>query len=562
MRSLVLFVACTVAAATPCQAADPVALNEMRVQIGNILHLKATERVREMATAIYHRTNIDGLGVSKKTYELIASKRAAQSRSQSIAALLLHDLNGDGRVERAEAALSLREQASQPMSNAGVLVVPTPEQVKAVIEKLVSDFMRADTNNDGIVELPEMIASYEARNGAQERSRPVDQAVPLGLDTNGDGIVSLAEYLAAVERVLKEYDTDGDGTISPAEHDAAQISLRAFYQVKSAQIEAIRQDALMAEKAERCPIPAVPAGAHVSFIGVHGGAAVSNVSIGGDSELVDVAQVEIQQGTQPLYVVVTSSAAMIWQVTGAVDRVKGFVAASMTGQTVPLSGVTGLPKSAVTILPTKDCLPFFSNPDEPDGKRAVAAVTVMLGGRAPDLVVGRTQLARIRLPIGTSSEKQPYPNVAPAPANMDASAVYEELLSDSPGGVVLIDPAQVVAADKVKLYGTLPGKAGLIQLIERGVLQISGWSRSVQLGGTRIIGGATIVGGGNDMRVSRVPSGFRIVGPMQFPAGLNGAHSVRFVIAPGVALPTGNPGQSNVVCESTGQVITPGQICR
>ena len=41
------------------------------------------------------------------------------------------------------------------------------------------------------------------------------------------------------------------------------------------------------------------------------------------------------------------------------------------------------------------------------------------------------------------------------------------------------------------------------------------------------------------------------------PAGLNGAHSVRFILAKGVPMPDGRPGHSTVISEETGQPVTP-----
>jgi hypothetical protein len=71
-----------------------------------------------------------------------------------------------------------------------------------------------------------------------------------------------------------------------------------------------------------------------------------------------------------------------------------------------------------------------------------------------------------------------------------------------------------------------------------------------------------VVGGGQPTKVSMVPASFRIVGPMVFPAGLHWAHSVRFTVAAGIAMPNNSPGHSGVTCEVTGKAMKPGEICQ
>lgn len=71
----------------------------------------------------------------------------------------------------------------------------------------------------------------------------------------------------------------------------------------------------------------------------------------------------------------------------------------------------------------------------------------------------------------------------------------------------------------------LPQQAGLIQLVQQGAL-------------------------------TQNSSGeFPIHRKIRFPAGLAGAHSVKFLLLRGVPLPDGDPAHSEVVSEETGQPI-------
>jgi hypothetical protein len=82
--------------------------------------------------------------------------------------------------------------------------------------------------------------------------------------------------------------------------------------------------------------------------------------------------------------------------------------------------------------------------------------------------------------------------------------------------VVQIDPATVVAAAPAVAYEVLPQQAGLSQLLRAGVLKRQGDS-------------------------------YLVLRPMpRLPAGLYGAHSVQFVLGPGVPMPPGNPGHSSI----------------
>jgi hypothetical protein len=97
-------------------------------------------------------------------------------------------------------------------------------------------------------------------------------------------------------------------------------------------------------------------------------------------------------------------------------------------------------------------------------------------------------------------------------------------------GLVQVNPASVAGA-RAEAYQVLPGYAGLAQLVGRGSLQVMD---------------------NGDFRVrSAIP---------RYPAGLTGAHAVRFQLAQGVSAPTGAPGHSCVVA-SAGRAVTNPLIC-
>jgi len=96
---------------------------------------------------------------------------------------------------------------------------------------------------------------------------------------------------------------------------------------------------------------------------------------------------------------------------------------------------------------------------------------------------------------------------------------------------VRIDPAQTVSSLPAAPYEVLPAQSGLMQLLMRGALGTNG-SRE-----------------------------FLIRERIRFPAGLHGAHSVRFLLLRGVPVPEGSPGHSCVISEETGATINGGPRC-
>jgi hypothetical protein len=92
------------------------------------------------------------------------------------------------------------------------------------------------------------------------------------------------------------------------------------------------------------------------------------------------------------------------------------------------------------------------------------------------------------------------------------------------------------------------------QLLDEGALEVAGHARVITIGP-----GPTERGTASDWARKQgartVASEFRIVRKMRFPAGLSGAHSVRFILARGVPMPDGSPGHSTVISEETGQPV-------
>ena len=293
-------------------------------------------------------------------------------------------------------------------------------------------------------------------------------------------------------------------------------------------------------------------------------------------------EIRIEPGEGPLYVVVVSHDPTIWRVTGDTDRVERMVAFGATvsptavtigstprippGLAVPpsgpaspppvarpvapeqpksVAGVTGLPAGRVSFPVRANCLRFFAEAQSGDGAYVLAAIRRDTG-KEPAVVAARQNAAAFSVPSGQirsayEDKKQPRLTIQKEFGTLtlkgDTSGVVirtgptdleADLEQFSPGGVVDIDPATVVASVTPVRYDVLPGAAGLLQLQNAGAL-------------TRNARGE-----------------FLIHQKIRFPAGLNGL-SASFLLLRGVPVTDGRPDGASVVSEgdrAAGQIRT------
>jgi hypothetical protein len=232
-------------------------------------------------------------------------------------------------------------------------------------------------------------------------------------------------------------------------------------------------------------------------------------------------------------------------VSGAVERVERIVASSATSgpnegapDQPPLVGVTGVAKERVTIPQSPRCFRGFRESPSTESAAAIGSVR-RLTGTEPAVVATRHSVSTFFVPSGKiESLRQSRQtltiesggqriviedNNPPRVVTEKGAALLERMLRRYlPGGVVEIDPAAVVSSRPAERYVTLPGHAGLLQLVKSGALAV------------------------ND-------SGeFVIRQKLRLPAGLSGGDAVRFLLLRGVPEPDGDPGHSKIISEETG----------
>ena len=308
--------------------------------------------------------NMDGV-VSQADADLQAADWPRAIWRPRLAELIGHDLNFDGVITYEEVVRSLgfriRRQAYITPSGQN-----SEEFLRSRIDEAVAGVMRADRNGDGRIDWEEMLAFARHApvppNSAGNAMAGV-LAVVRSMDADGDGVVTVAEFNAALERVFREADADNDGIISKEETTAfrARVTAETQAEFNRRMKEGMRQRE--AVRAAACAMPAASAGASIVLLGVPAGDALSTVTISSQDVTVDTAQIVIEPGDDPLYLIVLGIRPTIWRITGAVERVERLVlAGTMTGpnssdrQQKPIMGATGVPAERVTFLGRPGCI--------------------------------------------------------------------------------------------------------------------------------------------------------------------------------------------------------------
>jgi len=522
-----------------------------------------TAEVLEQLNALFTASDIEGKGISDATYDLAKQIARSQSRARTISEILSRDLDNNGTVTRAELEVFFSGPAHQPMRAQSGQVAPTPEQARQIRDKLVSVALQPDKNGDGIITFDEMRAFADAQIKDNDPGRFIAlQQIPLSLDTDGDGTVSRAEFEASAIRVLAEISRNGDGNITEDDIAANRERFDAANKAEQARESDRRNAASFADKIARCKLPAPPEGAKLMLLGVDSGAALSNVSIGGDNGLpVSAIHVKVEDGEQPLYVVAVSRTPTLWYLTGATSRVAMFVASDAGGamgafqvKATPHTGVSGLDPAHVNITKTSDCLSAFTDSHNATAKRTESELKALLG-RSTDNVVGTMKVARIAVPSGILATDSRFPISRILPTTGAGAQMWRRFTQLFPAGVADLEPSTVVAAFPVQRYAQLPQEAGLAELLDDKAIEITAWSRAVVLGNVTIITGREVRGTGPESE-NRLPSELRIVRKMHFPPMVNLAGNMKFKLATGVPAPEGDARGLCVMSEETGQPLS------
>lgn len=497
---------------------------------------------------------------------LLPGMTIEKSAAQIQRAFMTLDANGDGLIDEADAGLheavlraNARFAAAGRYMNAdadgdgfitleefqaryrydtrfdtGHLVASRRER----LERDLKSFQDADTDRDGKVSWVEAGAAPTGTKPADLYGLPVltrDAIAAFGGDARS---VDLQRFTEKATELIKSLDVDGNGTVSPEEYGVVVADLQADRKAaEDRQAVATRGACLMPKASER---------ATVVLLSAYETDSVSTATIGSQDVTIGAGSIQVEPGEEPLYVVISTHSGVIWDFTGATQRLERIVLSSSSagpgsasGKN-PLVAAKGVGADKVVFMPHTGCLPYFSQTapngsktafSQSKGPEAAVAIVRRETGKEP-VVAAHYEVSGFSVPSGAikmppeaTKARAAAAKLGSPVAGIDFSKVEPSLLGAAftffPGGVVAIDPSTVVAVQRVTAYEVLPSQLGLIQLMQKGVL-------------TRNRSGA-----------------FLIHDKMRFPAGLYGAHSARFVLLDGVPAPEGIQGHSCLAQQET-----------
>ena len=442
-------------------------------------------------------------------------------------------------------------------------------QARAIV---MQQLMALDKNGDSAISAKEMLASNDTQIGLWRKNSanymPYSEA-----DTNNDDIISLTESFIFAQKhattvqqgyqpyetLLGTFDTNQDGNVTRSEVVTELEGLGASVPTQSKASDRVSSRPTLRAKTnlgssnkqhEKSPpsacVPSVPEkNAEVIFLSGYEGSGLSSVAVTGPDRTTEVARIVIEEGSRPLYIMASSYTPLVWSLEGDTKRVQRFVAGRNRYKQGAGVGVVGLPNSKVEFL-GRDCLSYFYK-DNSSKKIMARATWGKLINQEPDNIFGAYTLNAMRLPSGVNTPKNEKRRLVVMGGAGDdqisirRSGKINSIRINSPikgqndfglyrynkDGLIEVDVQAVIAPEPVETYDVFPQEAGLMQLVKAGQLE------ALERGS------------------------FRIVKPVsRFPAGLAGAHGVKFILGKGIPLPKGDPGHSSVLSEETGECLS------
>lgn len=215
-----------------------------------------------------------------------------------------------------------------------------------------------------------------------------------------------------------------------------------------------------------CNVAKAPADAQVVLYGLYQGEGVSTVSVGGESVTTTTATVEIEEGSKPLYLVLSSHNPVLWVLKGAVGRVRHVAAFSVVGTPDgdSATGVSGLNGSLVSTPRPGACFDGYltqAPANLPTDHRLLAGLE-----RKLDASAAAQTASIVHLPSGTATRSAPPKSRSQALAALPPGYHAERWITAVqryPAGLVPIDPATVASPYPAAAYKILPAEFGSAQ---------------------------------------------------------------------------------------------------
>lgn len=277
-----------------------------------------------------------------------------------------------------------------------------------------------------------------------------------------------------------------------------------------------------------CPVPRPGKDEHFVLLGFYEGSAVADHAVAGLDELTTTGAITISPGSGHVFLVLTSYEAMIYRISGSIERLSRVVILHPKG-----GGVTGVDAAKVSFGIGYNC--DFGN--DAASKFAVSNAELLFG-RPPDRTGNMYDLHEWT--VGTRDAGF---GILPPDHDFDPKATHleEEMIRFFPGGVIEIDPKSLVSSRTAERYRVLPSTAGAVQL-ERSRMIVpasreemeASKGKAIQRYGRQEVGSISTY------------QAYRVVKPIEVPIGLCGAHLLTFLV-PSEEYLRGDPCHSDII---------------
>lgn len=488
---------------------------------------------------IFDRARISGEdAISAKDEKMSIDIRTAQLRANTLRNVLTFDLNGDNSVSRDEVRTVLRHKYA----------MRTYTNREARMQREFDRIMRNDVDRNGTITLEEIRKSVDVQTALRGMSlyqRQRSGLIPMTLDANGDKIITRDEFMAAIHKVVAEIDTNNDKLIDEKEMGAFMRDIRNIRRRQARERSKLYRARRIARSIVKCRMPDWPKDAKPVFAATYRGLGLANVTFKNQQRLLSVAQVHIEEGPDNLALILSAPGNVIWQITGVKERVaKVYLGSRFSLGKKSSVAVTGIDKSKVHFIEASGCLPysFSSNAERQQIGRALRATI----GKDPVSIVAIANNSKVTLPSGKLDAKAANPLSITPPKGTPAATLWAAVSRSFPAGIVRLPADQIVSQIPLTKGQSLPGRAGLAQLIDQGALEVT----SAGIGGSAI------------PQLQLPVKELRIVAPIHMPTGIGTRIVRKFVLAKDVKIPTGLSSRVCVVNEADGKPVQGSGRCR
>lgn len=400
----------------------------------------------------------DNSGLSQADIDRNDTIARTSDRAQNASSLLRNDYNGDLQVDVEEILQFVVQQDK--------------DQARRGAERTVERF---DVDGDGIATLQEAISiipSYRRRNRQNDQLKQL-----LALDPNGDGALTSQELVTIAGATFDRFDRDGNGLIDEAE----EAPVKQARQIASDRARL---------KDIGCNFPKISPEAQFVAFGTYSASVPSGTYVGRPDFVTGIADVEIEAGKAPVYLLLGSFRPTIWRFSGATDRVEHVIVGSEKTQSMDpdsgarpsdaprtsAAGVVGLDKSKVSIAPI-GCFKGSHRASE-ERRQHADAIAFSVGKSRADRVRSEGNVYHVSAPSFTTKRPQDERPGSPVPGRYQSRLWQDVLRGDFPK-VVNVDPGKVVSAEPAAPYEVLPNPYGIAQMVEQGILAPDDQNRMV-----------------------------------------------------------------------------------